>query len=253
MNNNKNNNLKKSIIRTLFSLVLGFVLSVAIGNRVWAAGDDYYDDFYKRIFANGHALIIEDGASGNTRVKCDKNDNGTYETDETIYEGDMSKCEIFGGKRNGDVINTNITMNGGNVDSIFAGGYVQGIDIYNDPQHANVTGVAEITVNGGKIRNISGGSDVCFGKAVVNKANIKVYAGNIGSIYANYGTAQPQSEYYVGDTNKVVEISFDIRGGTVHYVISKDDPDVTFGNVSSFIISGASVSAYDVNELPRPT
>ena len=252
----KRGNLKKNIVRIALCLGLGSAVSFAASTGVWAADDDYYDVFYKRIFANGHALIIEEGTSGNTRVKCDKNDNGTYETDETIYEGDMSKCEIFGGKRNGDVINTNITMNGGNVDSIFAGGYASSAYVTNPIGRAYVTGEAKITVNGGSVRYISGGSYASYGKAEVNKAEIVVNGGIVEYIYANYlgghGEYHSDEVSYEGDTNNVKDVSFSIMGGYVKYVKATGSSALaTYDNISSFIISGASVDSL-ASEIPSP-
>ena len=262
----KNSIIKKNVVRVAFGLVFGFVISFVAGSGVWAAGDDYVDDFNRYIFANGHAAIIEAGSeSGTTRVKCDKNDNGTFETSETVSEGDLSKWSIFGGKKNGNVTNPKITMNSGDVFMIYAGGYACGGGFSNESGFANVTGVAEITVNGGNIKYISGGSDAFYGNAVVNKSIITVNSGTVGSIYANYGGGQPafniDGNSYDGDINNVKDVSFKLLGGNIGGVLStypSSDDDytykITFEKVSSFIISGASVRGYDSNNgIPAPT
>lgn len=249
--------IKKSFVRVAFGLVFGFGLSFAASTGVCAA-DDYVDQVNKHIYANGHATIIEAGSeSGTTIVKCDKNDNGTFETGETVSKGDLSNWSIFGGKKNGNVTNTKITMNSGVVDNIYAGGYAQGQDYRYADKIANVTGVAEITINGGKIKHISGGSSSSYGKTEVNKANIVVYTGDIGYIYANYGWAQDAFNLdgvsYSGDTNNVKEVSFKLLGGNIEGVNYTLDDNVTCEKVSSFVISGANIWGYASNVMPIPT
>ena len=42
----KRDNLKKNAVRIALCLGLGSAVSFAASTGVWAAGDDYYDDFY---------------------------------------------------------------------------------------------------------------------------------------------------------------------------------------------------------------
>ena len=114
-------------------LVLAFTLlpgkAAAAGHNeqlgLWFSGDTVY--------AKGNAIILEDGGDGYTKIKVGSSyvnfSQLTYSNGEKMYDvksGDsyaaqLSSASIFGGWPSGGSGNTSITMNGGNVEYIYGG------------------------------------------------------------------------------------------------------------------------------------
>ena len=70
----------------------------------------------KQIFANGTPIMISDGSNNNSKLSF-------ISDDKVILDNyDLSSYAIFGGSKNASVDSTSITMTGGTVKNIYAGG-----------------------------------------------------------------------------------------------------------------------------------
>lgn len=161
-----------SIIATIASFAL-FVPSVMAANTPKLSDDE------KILFANGTPITIEALTEGEGALV--KWEGGQLEVAATTA--------IFGGMHNDDTeVNTSITMNGGTVKHIFAGGL-----------HKSNVNVAEVTLNGGTVTgSIMGGG----------------YAGYVNDEDFSTSTYKP-TDIEAESIVRVKEANVVINGGTI--------------------------------------
>ena len=183
--------------------------------RTTVGGKDYF-------FANGVAITIEEPTTAGMGALI-KWDGGSEEVPATIT--------VFGGRHNStEVHNANVVMNGGTVKNIFGGGL-----------HRSSLNEVNITVNGGTITGaIMGGGyeelvncgdgdfnivteeDVLDSTTRVEKVNIVINDGHVGSVYGGGG-----AHAYTGTVSIVInktqnEIAYVIGGGSNGHTGSAD-------------------------------
>ncbi len=181
--------------------------------------------FISTVYANGSAIIIQDAGDGNSKILLDTNANGIADAGETEYVSFpdgvptsnngayLGNATIFGGTLNADYNgDTRVTMTGGRVKTIFGGSHVDAnsIDI-------TMTGDAHVTMTGGLLESIYGGgylstwkSDFAFnGNTFVHMTGGTVVSAVFGGGYDDYITSDSDD---TGNTNVFIE------GGSVGYL-----------------------------------
>ncbi len=181
----------------------------------------------KMIFANGTDITIEAKAGETdanlTGAVIKWSQDGQEKTKEVdadaiIFGGSYSNTEADAS----EVESTSITMNGGKVASIYAGGY----------NYNTITGESIITVNGGVVANVYGGGTE---HSVTTSSNIFVNGGAITVLTL------------AGDNGTVNNSAVQIMGGKVTTLQSVEEG--TVDNVSMYIADNAEVTtAYLTSE-----
>ncbi|MCR5281948.1 MAG: fibronectin type III domain-containing protein [Lachnospiraceae bacterium] len=233
----------------IFMLVLMSVFLIQT-KRV-SAEDTYtaptvYDNV---IYANGFPILIMNGTQENTStIYCNLDGDKVYETTlasnlpYSKTQGDArTNYTIYGGAYNGSVENTSILVKGGYIDRIEAGGEAKGTNA-----KAEVTGKAEITMEGGKVNWFNCTGRAWYGGTVkVNNCVFTMTGGMANGLGINGhvdGTDNPKS--YLNDA------SIYINGGT----LLKINDFYSWGSgsilettrVSTLQINGASVEECNI-------
>jgi hypothetical protein len=210
----------------------------------------YQDKINKQIYCNGHKIILGGQGKNNFTVKSD---TGYYPT-------------IFGGSKNTEINDTNLTINGGTFSRIFGAGFtgstVTGtaktiIDgRVNDDDGEAITGLSSVTIvdkdnlartaysfNETKYyEDISGGaagnSRVDGSKGTVGETDLTIRYLNYGSTCKYY--VAPNGGDITGDTNITVEQSNILR--------LQRGPGEVYGNWN-YIVKDNSTANVDIHHL----
>lgn len=244
--------MKKKML-CIISTIAAFALFVP---SVMAASEPALSEDGKILFANGTPITIEALAEGEGALV--KWEGGQLEVAATTA--------IFGGMHNDDTeVNTSITMNGGTVKHLFAGGL-----------HKSNVGIAEVTLNGGTVTgSIMGGgyagyiNDADFSTSTykptdvkaesivrVEEANVVINGGTIGADvfgggggYSYTGTASVTiAETFTGNIKYVTAggsngytetASVEVNGGTINVLQAVN---YGFMNESTLVVNGGEVT-----------
>lgn len=196
--------MKKKILSFLLSGVFALILPVCANAATPTIETDHVKDGKTNFFANGTPITIEARTDGVAGAKIIWN-GGEQLVDAKTY--------VFGGSHDSDAIidETNITINGGTLKSVFGGGL-----------HKSTVKKSNITVNGGVIEGVNGGGassaswtechkpwyaiDDVNATTRVDETNVII---NNGKITVAYGGGEGKG--YVGDAY------LEINGGTIEY------------------------------------
>ncbi len=237
----KNKKLLSSFLA--FSMVLA--LMPATQTEVYAVepvdflSKPVMNDTYNVLYANGNAIIIEAGSGdGTTTIYIDTNANGVVDGDEQslhaagitrapVDNSDLSGYSIFGGAMDEVVSSTKITMTGGTVRNIYAGGWA-----------GDVTGDTNLVMTGGKIvDNLLGGGDGSYSS--VANTNVSISGGEVGRLVFAGGWGGD----VLGDTNLEIsgntKILGSVHGGSNTGDVSGDTNITISDNVQVDDIYGA--------------
>lgn len=244
--------MKKKML-SIIATIAAFALFIP---SVMAATTPVLSDDGKILFANGTPITIEALTEGEGALV--KWEGGQLEVAATTA--------IFGGMHNDDTeVNTSITMNGGTVKHIFAGGL-----------HKSNVDVAEVTLNGGTVTgSIMGGgyagyiNDADFSTSTykptdieaesivrVNEANVVINGGTIGTDvfgggggYSYTGTASVTiAETFNGNIKYVTAggsngytdtASVEVNGGTINVLQAVN---YGFMEESTLVVNGGKVT-----------
>lgn len=243
--------MKKKML-SIIAIIAAFALFVP---SVMAAEPELIDDG-KILLANGTPITIEALTEGEGALV--KWEDGQLEVAATTA--------VFGGMHNDDTeVDTSITMNGGTVKHIFAGGL-----------HKSNVDVAEVTLNGGTVTgSIMGGgyagyiNDADFSTSTykptdieaesivrVNEANVVINGGDIGADvfgggggYSYTGTASITiAETFTGEINYVTAggsngytgtASVEVNGGTIDVLQAVN---YGFMEESTLVVNGGEIA-----------
>ncbi len=222
----KKTKLKHKIIIMAFAIcmVIGLLPFSAFAN----AGEvgPTFDTGSRRIFANGFPLTIQNGTNPNeTQISyIDSTGSPKYltlvaatPTSDVAIDIDVDSYTIFGGGNGKDCTNSSITVNGGNVKTIYGGGY-----------NASVTNSTTIQLNGGNIgRDEYGGTVYVFGGGYADNGNTHIISGDI-NINLN-GTK-------IGNNNDVYNSTVGTIFGGGHSIASNSSVEV--GNTTLTLTKG---------------
>ena len=156
-----------------------FSILMVCPNQVSAAGEFMVDDYgaSSHIYANGNAITLKASSEPNkTLIYLDSNPSTPVTFTELSALGDitngydLSKCTIFGGSRVNDKSSAKITMEGGNVASIYGGG-----------KRRKISSSAEVNLKGGTVGSIftGGFSDTTPNDAAVSSTTLTITGGNV--------------------------------------------------------------------------
>ena len=247
--------------------------------------------YNKEISANGIPLILAAGESDSTKtvIYIDSDSDGTVSEGDTIFKpgdsangttegNDLSTYSIYGGTRTRTVNSTSITMTGGKVNKLYGGGGGLGIvsggtvtdmatvkisggtvvNVFGGGYSNNTVGSVSITMTGGTVGFVSGGSDNALA-SVAGTVDITVTGGTVRSNIQGDGNGGEDYSLSVtvGGSAKIGEINpgsgIVINGGTgtpvtVGVDSFKIDPDFsgTDGSVCVYLTEGYDVSANPV-------
>ena len=171
----------------------------------------------QNIYANENPIVLVAGASNQTytRIYIDSNKNGIMDDEESYYNLKISggsaadgyniaTYNIFGGRKSSSVSgNTNVTINGGTVYSLFG----------DAASSSSVSGDVNITINGGTIqRNVCG----CGSGSVGGNSNITINGGtiNINVVGAGGGSVEKNANITING-GTVIGSVYGCGGGSV--------------------------------------
>ncbi len=215
-----------------------------------------------RIFANGNAITISDGTNNNTS-KITYGNNIIF-----VDNFDLSIFSVFGGSKNASVNSTSITMTGGTVKSIFAGGSgadasnVAGVggntlsyDAVSKPD-ANEAYNANVIISGGKVTTKVAGGGVDY--AYVGSVNIEISGnakvGNVTGGGNNLNTGVTENTNIVGYANIMIKDGAEIKymdgeidygsvyGGGFSYAYVGEAEITVGGNASAAYVTGGGMN-----------
>ncbi|MDY3619483.1 S-layer homology domain-containing protein [Agathobaculum sp.] len=213
----------------------------------------------QNIFANGGEIKIVAGTGANcTNVLYDINNDGEIGDTEYLKIGDvaptaegydLSNYSIYGGNNTAITADPKITMTGGNVRSIYGGGYntngtVTGSPtvtvtggtvnmLYGGGKYAVVTGSPTVSVTGGEVIGaVYGGG---YGETVSGTAVTISGSADVGTVY---GGGQLQDGTVTGNT------SVTVTGGEVGWLYGGGDSADVGGNTSISISGGKVIRPY---------
>ena len=192
--------------------------------------------------------------TGNVNVTIGDTNKDTIPTVKTVYGG--SAFGTVNGSSNTTNVQsstTSVTVNKGNITSVFGGG--QGNDTYTPYVEGNVT----VTVNGGTITNVYGGNDAkgtpngTINVNINNGTITNTFGGgnlapiNTSSVYLNGGTAT--NVYGGGNYANATTTNVYLRGSTTTSIYggSNQSGDVTTSNITT--TSGSATTVYGGNNL----
>lgn len=188
--------IAKRLLVSILSASMVFQMNIPAVYAANSGNTPQVESVTNSIFANGVPLLIEEGSNGNTRIKYYDGNNYV-----DWKEGDYQYYQVYGGTGfgyvNEPVQSTSITMTGGKVGRIYAGG--KGKVNVNE----NVKGDANVTITGGTVALVLCGGD---SSSIGGNTTITITGGNISTSVQLGG-----SEYdkIVGNAN------ITITGGTV--------------------------------------
>lgn len=195
--------------KNLRHFVAIYLTSSILFSGITCAAESEEESFY----ADGAPIVVE---SGNP------------------YDG---LSELYGGHEkmdgeNGDLTETNLTVNSGRVGSVTGG---------SSPEtDSNVhVGTANITIHGGSVDYIQGGGEADYGgaTATVDTVNITINGGDIlnkpvDDLFSGiYGGGMAWAGEVAGETNRsdVKTVNIKITGGTIHDITSDEIDCAIFG------------------------
>ncbi len=151
-------------MKRIFAGLMGLMLATTAVTALAAAPSYEEDNGRLRFYANGNAIILDEGTTTDyTVVYVDNNKDGAVDAGDTMVEitgatgaydatgYDLSDYSIFGGANTDLTANTQITMLGGTVGLIYGANY-----------NSDLTGNVIINLQGGEVLNqVYGGGVGC--------------------------------------------------------------------------------------------
>lgn len=125
----------------LFAFIFGCIVCNLSLHHTYADPLPIVDTEAKEIYANGASLTLEDGESGNTKVRYDD----IYLTFDGSIEADLSEYTLFGGGVYETLPSSSITINGGTLKEVYG----------SSKEHSVLS--THVIMNGGKVSNLYGG------------------------------------------------------------------------------------------------
>lgn len=187
--------------------VFGFALDTT-NNQIKLAkmpDDPTIDKENESIYANGSHIILNTGSeeTSNTVIYLDKNKNGAIDTTDTIWApNDMDRTVLGNDLRN--------------------------YAIYGGVTKEEAIAATSITMLGGKVRTIFGGSDTI---ALQGNTNISIAGGSVSNVYGGSRTGS-----ITGDTNIM------ISGGTIDYMVYAGSYDGAITGNTNLTVTGGTIT-----------
>ena len=187
--------MKKRTLRSIICIAV--VIAVVLGVLIFAgtlkvsaegARTPSVETSFTQIFGNGTPLYIVSGTEGETAIYYMSGSSKVYLNPNGAKGDDMSAYSIYGGADgyhlDGD---TNITMSGGKVKNIFGAGAGATVQ---DQTLGKLNGNVFITITGGSVTR---GVFASNSAEVTGNVTIKITGGTVGDVYgtllvSNYGT-----------------------------------------------------------------
>ena len=187
--------MKKRTLRSIIGIAV--VIAVVLGVLIFAgtlkvsaegARTPYVETSFTQIFGNGTPLYIVSGTEGETAIYYMSGSSKVYLNPNGAKGDDMSAYSIYCGANgyhlDGD---TNITMSGGKVKNIFGAGAGATVQ---DQTLGKLNGNVFITITGGSVTR---GVFASNSAEVTGNVTIKITGGTVGDVYgtllvSNYGT-----------------------------------------------------------------
>ena len=206
--------MAKRILSLLLTVLLVFTMVPTFTLTVSAAHAPAC--LVKSVYANATPIVIEAGETyGYSKVRYGTNylsfAGSNFKTGANEYEADLSNTEIYGGYSYESSGDTSVTVNGGNIGAIYGGSYI-----------SNLTGNSSIVINGGHVGTVYGSGT----------SEEHLHTGNV-SITINGGSVD---YIYGGISNIVGDITYNMTGGSVKHM------NVALNNNASYIDGSAGVT-----------
>lgn len=231
-------NKKKLISIIVMTLIMTMPMIALNTSGIMAATNVTINASERRIYANGDSLVIEGTDATHSTIFIDLNRNGIKDVGEEslndasitgapVDNSDLSGWEIYGGAETNDGnYDTLLTMNGGCVNALIAGG-----------RNGSVTGNTFIVMNGGEISWQIIGASYYNGSDIIGNSSIEMNGG-----YAKWINITASNGSKVKGNSSLV-----INGGRTLEIFG--DEKVT--GTKEIIINGGSVQKNGNATIPK--
>ncbi len=209
-------------------LVLNFIISVdGTGQQTSQEGRITVDEEGKAIYLSGNSVVLEAGTDGQTAIYLDDDRDGKADYKDAIATGDYSAYTIYGVSNTECNTSVRITMNGGNVGTIYGAYYAT----FNKNEskvdvciHAGTVSKAYVLQN----TTLAGTAKLVIGKDATVTSRAMSASSSYGGYYLNNkGVIDIQKAYVIEEEINATSISANPTGD----IIFKKPVSVT-GNIS---------------------
>ena len=239
----------KTKFANLWSILIALAMVVGMLPIVALAAGSATEFDGTTIYANGYPILIEAGETSGTTIKYDSDKTAPYDYETVVTANNANALTVYAGGNEKTITSASVLMTGGNVGTIFGGGYTYG--------DSTSVGSVEITIDGGNVGSIYGGGYARYEKdsyasSSVSTSKITVNGGTVNKLCASSRTAGKDCDVSVND------VTISVTGGTIAEIKENDGVAWQFGEpvgwnnvtVTGFVITGGSIASSDIKRTP---